>query len=183
MARLPYLDADDLAEQDREIVARGMNLHRLLAHSPEAARRFSGVARYLRFDSPLDPRLREMAILQVCYLARSPYAYSHHVRLGRAVGVSEADIRAIETESAGADSGLPDFDRTVLRAAREMTARPSLTDATFEALRAELSETQIVDLVVAIALYNGAVRLLGALEVDVEPDLQPELDAHPLPKE
>lgn len=183
MARLPYLDEEDLEGEDKEIVKRGMNLHRVLAHSPEAARRFSGVARYLRFDSPLDPRLREMAILQVIYLARSPYAYSHHLRLGRDVGVSEADVAAIETESAGGDSGLPAFDRAVLRAARELSHRTILTDATFEALQADLDEGQIVDLVVAIALYNGAVRLLGALEVDVEPDFQPELDAHPFPEE
>ena len=52
----------------------------------------------------------------------------------------------------------------------------------YETLRARLSEADIIDLVMTIAFYNGAVRLLGALELDVEPEFQPELDAHPLPR-
>jgi alkylhydroperoxidase family enzyme len=179
MARLPYLDEEDLADEDKELVKRGMNLHRLLAHSPEGARHYSGFARYMRFDSSLDSRLREMAILQTSYLAKSPYDYSHHLSLGRDVGVSDEDVAAIETETAGHDSGLPDLDRAVLRAAREMSEEIALTDATFDTLRANLSEAHIVDLAMVIAFYNGAVRLLGALELDVEPAFQPELDAHP----
>ena len=45
-----------------------------------------------------------------------------------------------------------------------------------------LSEAHIVDLVMVIAFYNGVVRLLGALEIDVEPEYSVELEKHPLPK-
>ena len=38
MARLPYLSVSDLAEEDRDLLARDINLHRLLAHSPAGAR-------------------------------------------------------------------------------------------------------------------------------------------------
>jgi alkylhydroperoxidase family enzyme len=179
MARLPYLDEEDLADEDKSIVARGMNLHRILAHSPEAARRYSGLARYMRFESGLDPRLREMAILQVGYLAKSPYDYSHHLRLGREVGVNGGDVKAIETETAGKDSGLPDLDRAVLRAAREMSEGVALNDGTYDVLHNHLSVAHIVDLLMVIAFYHGAVRLLGALEIDVEPAFQAELNAHP----
>ena len=183
MARLPYLDEGDLKGADKEIVKRGMNLHRILAHSPDAAHCFSGLARHLRFDSPLDARLRELAILQTVYMTRSPYAYSHHLRLGRDVGVTEEDISAIEIETAGGDSGLPELDRTVLRAAREMTADRELSDATYGTLHVHLSKAHIVDLLMVIALYNSAARLLRALELDVEPAFQPELDAHPFAQE
>lgn len=181
MARLRYLDADDLTGADREIVRRGMNLHRALAHSPEAARRYSGLARHLRFDSALNPRIREMAMLQVIYLARSAYAYSHHLRLAREAGVSDADVAAIAVESDGGDSGLPEFERTVLRAARELAAGTRLSDTTWGGLRAGLGEADLLDLLMAITFYTGAVRLLGALEIDVEPDFLAELERHPLP--
>lgn len=52
-------------------------------------------------------------------------------------------------------------------------------DETVETLRARLGEVDIIDLVMVIAFYNGAVRLLGALDLDVELAFQPELDAHP----
>ena len=76
---------------------------------------------YIRHKSKLDPRLRELAILQVGYLANSPYEYSHHVKIGREFGVSDDDIRAIGEETAGRPSKLDPLAKAVLRAAREMT--------------------------------------------------------------
>ncbi|NKB55886.1 MAG: carboxymuconolactone decarboxylase family protein [Alphaproteobacteria bacterium] len=183
MARLPYLNEEDLAEGDKDLLKRGMNLHRLLAHSPEAARRFGSVAQYIRFESTLDSRLREMAILQVGYLSKSPYEYSHHLRLGRDFGVTDDDVKAMENETAGNSSSLPELDRTVLRGAREMTNDLKFSDETYDTLRAHLSEAHILDLIMTIAFYNGVVRLLGALEIDVEPEFQSELDAHPFSKD
>ena len=182
MARLPYLDEDDLAEEDKDIVKRPINLNRIIAHSPEAAHKFSGVGGYIRFGSSLDPRLREMAILQVGYLTKSPYEYSHHLKIGRDFGVAESDVTAIETETAGGDSGLPKLDRAVLRGAREMTEGMKLSDDTYAVWGEHLSEAHIVDLTMVIAFYNGVVRLLGALEIDVEPEYAPELEKHPLPE-
>src|SRR5262245_32280621 len=88
MARVPYLDPADLAPQNRDLLARNINLYRALAHSPDAARNFMNVGRYIRYHSRLDPRLREMAILQVGYVTRSPYEYSHHIKIGRDFGVT-----------------------------------------------------------------------------------------------
>ena len=182
MARLPYLDEDDLAEKDKDILKRPINLNRIIAHSPEAAHKFGGVGGYIRFGSSLDPRLREMAILQVGYLTKSPYEYSHHLKIGRDFGVAESDVTAIETETAGGDSGLPELDRAVLRGAREMTEGIKLSDDTYAVWAEHLSEAHIVDLTMVIAFYNGVVRLLGALEIDVEPEYAPELEKHPLPE-
>jgi hypothetical protein len=50
MARLPYLDKDALKDEDKELLARNMNLHRILAHSPGAARSFGALAKYIRFE-------------------------------------------------------------------------------------------------------------------------------------
>ena len=75
----------------------------------------TGLAMYIRHHSKLDPRLRELAILQVGYLARSPYEYSHHVKLGREAGVTDDDIRAINEETAGRPSQLDALSKTVDR--------------------------------------------------------------------
>ena len=101
MARLPYLDKSDLAPEHQDLLARNINLFRAMAHSPHGARAFSGLGQYIRFKSRLDPRLRELAILQVGYLTRSVYEYTHHIKIGREFGVSDEDIRAIAAETAG----------------------------------------------------------------------------------
>jgi alkylhydroperoxidase family enzyme len=142
----------------------------------------SVLAGYIRHKSKLDPRLREMAILQVGYLAKSAYEWSHHVKIGREFGVSDDDIRAIGEETAGRATKLDDLAKTVLRAAREMTQSLAMSDASFAALEQALGRAEVIDLTLAIAFYNAVVRLLATLQIDVEPEYQQYLAGHPLPR-
>lgn len=181
MARLPYLDPADLAPEDQALLKRPIALHRLMVHSPGGARAFGKLGTYIRFGSKLDPRLRELAILQVGWLARSPYEWSHHVKIGFDFGVSDADIQGLIAESAGQASGLDPQARAVLRAAREMTEGLAASDDSFAALRGFLSEADLTDLVLTIAFYNAVVRFLATMQIDVEPEYQPYLERYPLP--
>ena len=81
----------------------------------------------------------------------------------------------------GESSHLPPLDRAVLRAAREMTDGRAISDETWSRLEAALDRTALVDLVMAIATYNGVVRILGALEIDIEPGYESYLERFPLP--
>ena len=181
MARVPYLQADDVAAEDRDLLARDINLYRALAHSPDTARHFMALGLHLRHNMKLAPRLRELAILQVGYLTRSPYEYAHHIEIGRNAGVSDADLRALAAESAGRDSGLPPLDRAVMRAARELVTGTRIEDATYAALRAEFDHERVVELIMTIAFYCGVVRVLGGLEIDLEAGYDAELQNFPLP--
>ena len=182
MARVPYLQQSDLPPEHQDILARPIALNRAMANSPNAAKAMTGLAMYIRHKSKLDPRLRELAILQVGYLAKSPYEYSHHVKIGRECGVTDDDIRAINEETAGRPTKLDALSKTVLRAAREMTADLAMSDETFATLEKALGREQVIDLALAIAFYNAVVRLLGTLQIDVEPDYQRYLEEHPLPR-
>jgi alkylhydroperoxidase family enzyme len=180
MARLPYLDKSDLLPEHQDLLARNLNLYRVLAHSPRAARSLNTLARFVRDGSRLDPRLRELAILQVSYLTGSAWGFSHHVRIGRESGVSDDEIRAIAEETAGRPTQLEPLARLVLRASREMTTDLAISDETFAGLRRELDDERLTDLVVAISFYNGLVRLLATMQVDVEEDYLAYLDEFPL---
>jgi alkylhydroperoxidase family enzyme len=180
MARLPYLDVADLAPADRDLLKRPINLHRQLVHSPGMARAFGTMGLYIRHDSTLNPRLRELAILQVGWTARSPYEWSHHVKIGFDFGVTEHDVRALIADSAGVDTALGAAERAVLAAARHLTTEATLTDGLFEALRPHFSDTDLVELLVIIGFYAGVVRVLASLGVDVEAEYQPYLDQFPL---
>ena len=181
MARLPYLDRADLAPADQDLLARDINLHRLLAHSPGAARAFGALGHYIRHDSKLDPRLRELAILQVGWQARAPYEWSHHIKIGREFGVSDADIRAMIADSAGEPSALDQLTRLVLQAAREITAGPGVSEACLAALQAALPPAGLTDLVLTISFYCAVVRFLSSMDVDVEPEYQRFLVEFPRP--
>jgi len=181
MARLPYLDRADLAPQHQDLLKRNINLYRALAHSPDAARSFGALGNFIRHGSRLDPRLRELAILQVGYLARSPYEWSHHVEIGRHFGVSDDDIRAIADETEERPTTLEPLAKAVLRAAREMTNGPAISERTFAELRTALDHERLTDLVLTIAFYNAVVRMLATLEIDVEEGYLKYLDEFPLP--
>lgn len=177
MARVPYLDAAPPEGDPRRTV---MNVGRALANSPGAARHSNAMAMYIRHHSKLDPRLRELAIIQVGYLTNSPYEYSHHCQIGLDAGASEADIKAVADETIGKPTHLEPLAKSVLRAAREMTRDVALSDETFAELEAAFDREQLVDLLVAISNYNGVVRTLAALKVDVEPEYQKYLEKFPL---
>ena len=166
MARVPYLEASDLAPEDQDLLKRRISLFQALVNSPKAARAFSGLSGYIRYGSKLNPRLRELAILQVGWLARSPYEWSHHVKLGHDFGVTDADVQALIDDTAGKPTALDAL---------------SMTAATFAALQAQLGNEQVIDLTLTIGFYNAVVRVLATLQIDVEPDYQPYLDQFPLP--
>jgi alkylhydroperoxidase family enzyme len=184
MARVPYLDPQDLAAEHRKVLAPGSaDIYRALANSPGGLRTFNGLGQFIRFESKLDPRLRELAILMVGYLARSPYEWSHHVEIGKRFGVSGADIRALIDEAEGRPSSLEPLAKTVLKAAGEMTTGLGVSDATFGELRKSLDNERTVDLVLTIAFYNAVVRVLASLQIDVEDSYKRYLDEFPLPSD
>lgn len=181
MARVPYLEKSDLAEADQDLLNRPISLFKALVNSPKAARAFSGLGGFIRYGSKLDPRLRELAILQVGWLARSPYEWSHHVKIGHDFGVSDDDIQALIDDTAGKPTALDSLSSTVLRGAREITTDGAMTAETFAALQTTLGNEQVVDLTITISFYNAVVRVLGTLQIDVEPEYMPYLQRWPLP--
>ena len=181
MARLPYLEKTDLKPEDQGLLSRDINLYKTLVHNPDAMRAFSGLGQYIRHKTKLDARLRELAILQVGWLARSPYEWSHHVKIGYDFGVTDGDIEALIAESSGLASSLEPLARLVLKAAREVHDGPGVHYDTFAALRAELPNDCIMDLVITCAFYCAVVRTLASFEIDVEESYMPYLKKYPFP--
>ena len=71
MARIPYVESENAHWLTREILARrnNRNIHRMLGHSGPLADAFVRLATTLRYESELDPALREIAILRVGVLS------------------------------------------------------------------------------------------------------------------
>jgi len=175
VARLPSLGRDQLAPEDRDILKRDINLYRVLSNDPKTARAFLALAMHIRHGGALDSRLREMLILQVGLLTGSTYEYSHHAKIGADAGVTSADIERLVAETRGSTTDLEPVMRVALKAAREMTVDGEISNETFEALRPFFSPAELVELVVVIGFYNGVVRVLSSLQVDVEEEYAPYL--------
>src|SRR5262245_22139419 len=181
MARLPYLEPQQVDEKYHDMLKRNTNLHKLLVNSPEMARAFSGLGGYIRNRSKLDPRLRELAILQVGWIEKSEYEFTHHVKIGRDFGVTDADIEGMIAETAGKPSTLDALTKAVLKGAREMVRNLAMSGTTFNEIKKSLSDEHMVDLVVTIAFYCGVVRVLATMQMDNEPYYKEVLQQYPIP--
>jgi alkylhydroperoxidase family enzyme len=180
MARLPYLEANQIALEYRDMLKRNTNLHKLLVNSPDMARAFDGIGSHIRFKSKLDPRLRELAILQVGWMEKSEYEFSHHVKFGKEFGVTDEDIAGMIAETEGGPSALEPLARAILKGAREMVRELAMSDATFAEIKKELSNEHMTDLVLIIAIYCAVVRVIATMQIDNEPYYKEVLQQYPM---
>ena len=170
MARIPYPDTTQAPERVREALARlpPLNIFRMLAHAESALRPFLRFGGAILTSLELDPRLRELAILQVAAQADAQYEWVQHVAIARAVGVSDEQIAAVEggkLETAGA---LAEIDRAVLRFTAEVLDGPRVSDTTFAAVNEHLSPREIVELLLTVGEYFMLARVMTTLEIELD---------------
>jgi alkylhydroperoxidase family enzyme len=176
MARLPYLNPEDVPEEyradfERQLTVPGrqaLNVIRILANAPSLLPKFSALGSALLAGDALDPKLRELALEGVGLASGSEYEYVHHwnIALLRAGVPREKLAEVAEFETS------PIFnpaERAVIRYAMETTRNVKVSDATFAAVREALDNRQLMELVLVVGFYNMVVRILEPLEVRLEP--------------
>ena len=182
MPRLPYISRDELP-QDKQHISDHIGETRggdgvpapfqVLLNSPDAAQAVTALGEYIRFKSPLDPAIREIAILSTARQMASQYEWAHHEPIARRVGVRDEVIESIR--SGRAPMGLPAKEGVFAQAAKEQTGEGTMTDRTFQAILHLLGPAQTVDLIVLIGYYSMLARVFDTLGVELEPGMQPGL--------
>ena len=152
-----------------------LNIFKVMAHSPALMESWWRMMVVLLSRLELAARLRELAILRLFQIKRSPYGFAHHVRIGRQAGITDDQIAALESY-AKSDLFSP-LDRLVLQYTDAVTNLDDNAPALAAKLRAELSEQELVELTFCIANWNLMAHLLMPLEIELEPatkELLPE---------
>lgn len=180
MARVPYLSADDLPEKYRDLLSRPINLFRGLANSPEAFAKYHALGEWIRWDCELDPRLRELVILQIGYLAHSPYEFSHHIEIGRKFGVTDEDVQGLIDLAQGRPTHFTEKELDLLKAAAHLVDDTTVPADLWDRLATWMSPARLIDFVMVATFYCMVVRVLGTLQIDVEPEYEQYLDQFPL---
>ena len=166
-----------LAARNAELVAaiearRGgalYNLDRMLLWSEPLARGWNTYLRALRQEISLSPFMRELAICVVARLTGAEYEYHHHAPELKKAGATETQLAALADPDAAATSNqFDELQRTVIRYAIASTRDVQVPDAIFDALKQQLSPTELVELAAVTAAYNMVARFLVALQVTPE---------------
>lgn len=143
-----------------------LNVFKTMAHSPELMQSWWSMMALLFSQLKLDPRLRELAILRLFKLRRSPYGYAHHVRIGKQVGVTDEQLAQMDSyATSDAFSGL---DKRVLEYTDAVTNLEERSRDLAAGLREHLSEQEVVELTFCIANWNLMAHLLLPLEIELE---------------
>lgn len=167
MSRIPYPDIDALPDKmQRMIAGTPLNVVRMGAHaSPELFEAQGALGYAIAQPDVLEPKVREVTILVVAFLSGSEYELNQHRPLARAVGLTEDEIDAI---------GWGDYARLEPRLAAIATFAAATvrdlapSDEVLAAVRHEVTDRVLVNLVLTIGCYMSLARLIAV--TGIEPD-------------
>jgi alkylhydroperoxidase family enzyme len=171
MARIKYLRRADSPNQaifdrlERERKVPTANIFLALTQTPDLLDGFLTYANALR-NSPLSPRLRELAILTVGHLAQSVYEVAHHQSHGLKAGLTQEQLDAVPSFEVSALYSAQ--EKAVMALAKESTLNVAVSDRTWRNAAAFLSEPELIALVLVVGWYNSGVRIMAGLDIELE---------------
>jgi alkylhydroperoxidase family enzyme len=108
----------------------------------------------------------ELVILRVSYLCDNAYERDHHERIGARVGLTAEEIARVAD---GPDAeGWSPRRAALLRATDELHHDNRISDATWEQLRPELDERQLIELCLVAGHYTALAGTLNSLNVQLD---------------
>ena len=172
MARVPFAKRETMTPEGQKIwdeiqTSRGgvARNYAALLNNPEAAGKLADLAGYARFETPLDPRVKALAILTAAREANGHYVWTVNQRGAREAGLTDDIISAIREFRS--PLGLTAKDASVVQFVQELLRHHKVSNATFEALRSQIGNADIIDVLVVVGYYHALAHSLQALEVEL----------------
>ena len=115
-----------------------------LLRSPQLLDRVGKVGEYLRFESVLDARIRELTICAVSRHVSNQFEWTMHAPLAVKAGVAEATIEALRLGAR--PKNLPPDEEAALDFTRELLTTHGVSDPTYAGALRAFGEQGVVDL-------------------------------------
>jgi alkylhydroperoxidase family enzyme len=126
-----------------------------------------GFAFYGSRKRKISTQLRELGQLRAGYARGSRFVFSQHCKAARAVGLSEEKIRAIKAWSVA--TCFSPVERAVLAYTDCLVLEGGrVPDGVFDALRAELSDVEILELTYVTCMYDMHAIMSRALRLEYD---------------
>ncbi|HTW51382.1 MAG TPA: carboxymuconolactone decarboxylase family protein [Stellaceae bacterium] len=182
--RLPLPKRDELSPEaqatyDRLANTSAQNLRGLRGpggiqlHSPALSRVSRPLNHYLRFESEIGGRLRELAILVTARELDSQFEWAAHEAEALREGVASELIDIVRYRRGLA--GVAEADAAVIALGREIFGARKVSSATFGRCLARFGRRKLVDLVALMGNYAATAALLTAFDMQLDPGQKPGL--------
>ena len=186
MSRLPYLRRDDLDDAGRAVwdgleSSRGRTVvnqdgglvgpFNAWVHAPVVGRRLSGLGATLRFETSIQRRLKELAIIVVAAHWKAEFEWWAHARMARENGVADEIVDAIGRGEKPAFAA--DDEALVYDFAHQLMVSGRVDDPTYASSVELLGNQGVVELVSLCGYYTLVSFTLNAFTVPPPPGAQP----------
>ena len=184
-SRLPPVKREDLDEQGKRqydaLAARtggrslaglrgpgGLNLY-----SPKAAQYLDGLSNYLRYESGLSGRVREIAILVTAREMDNQFEWTAHEPNALQEGIAPEVIEVIRGRKT--TETLAATDATIIQLGRQVFGEKKVASELFARARNIFGNHALVELVLLMGSYSSIAALLTAFDVQLDPGQKPLL--------
>jgi uncharacterized peroxidase-related enzyme len=137
---------------------------RTMANRPAVLEKFVPLYGAIMGQGPVERRVKELVYLACSYANECAYCTAAHVEAGRRAGISEEEMKAIQTEQ---DHGFADAEKAAIQYARELTRTADAED-TRETLLQHFNDEQVAELTLVVALANFTNRFNNGLTLQPE---------------
>jgi len=166
MALIPLVEPSqsELVAQLESKGKRENRFFRMMAHKPEVLKNFVPLYAAIVGPGAADRRTKELVYLTTSLANECAYCTAAHKASAKKAGITDAEIRALETEQ------LQDFsepERAAIRYARELTEAASATE-TGQRLFQHFNDEQIVEITLVVAMANFTNRFNNGLGLEPE---------------
>jgi len=144
---------------------RANHFFRTMANRPDVLKNFVPFYGAIMGPGPVERRIKELVYLTVSYANECAYCTAAHTASGRKAGITEEEMRALQTEQ---DHGFSAPERAAIQYARELTQTADGED-TRDALYEHFNDEQIVEITLVAALANFTNRFNNGLSLQPEP--------------
>ncbi|WDD97176.1 carboxymuconolactone decarboxylase family protein [Thalassomonas actiniarum] len=185
MTRIPYLDneiglsGEALQVSEYIKASRGnvIGVFALLLNSPKVAKLVADLGAYLRFDSILPQRLKELTIITTLSENACQFEWSFHQEFALQADISVHTMEVIKYKKPLYKNGRPTEDNHGLASGdgdlityvRELSNNKRVSDKCFNKLRQAYSTEQITEITALIGYYTMVACQLNAYELPAAP--------------
>jgi 4-carboxymuconolactone decarboxylase len=136
----------------------------IMLHAPGISGALQELGATIRYRTSLSPRIREIAILMVAQAAQSPFEWWAHERVGRAVGLSEAELAALASEAFGSDDPVEQASADLCR---HVLGGQPLDGAAYSLVESRLGVATMIEIVTLVGYYRTLADLMMVFDVGV----------------
>jgi 4-carboxymuconolactone decarboxylase len=180
--RLPLLKREDLDEGGQRRFDRAVSRQNIaglqgptgiMLYSPKASEAQGAITRYLRHESGITPRVREIVLLVVARCFDQQFEWTAHEPEAIKAGVPPETIEAIKLD--GPIAALDRTDALVIELGRAVLRHHKVPSGLFARAKSEFGAKMLVEIVLMMGSHAMTAAILTAFDMQLHDGVEPLL--------